>query len=122
MVTPPIVGVRHFRIAQEIRKTLAGYKLKDIIAMLGLEELSREDRRNCHRARRLERFLTQPFPVTERPGQARLRESRRSLDGCERILHDEFANFPEQAVVGEVGSAPAMKLKVWLPTEVLLEE
>ena len=45
MVTPQIVGARHYRIAQEIRKTLAGYEeLKDIIAMLGIEELSREDR------------------------------------------------------------------------------
>ncbi len=110
MVTPPIVGVRHFRIAQEIRKTLAGYEeLKDIIAMLGLEELSREDRRTVHRARRLERFLTQPFFVTEQfTGQAgKLVNLEDSLDGCERILHDEFANFPEQALymIGSVREA-----------------
>jgi F-type H+-transporting ATPase subunit beta len=66
MLVPHIVGQRHYRIAREIRKTLAGYEeLKDIIAMLGMEELSREDRRIVYRARRLERFLSQPFFVTE---------------------------------------------------------
>jgi F-type H+/Na+-transporting ATPase subunit beta len=66
MLTPGMVGERHYRIAQEIRRTLANYEeLKDIIAMLGLEELSREDRRAVARARRLERFLTQPFFTTE---------------------------------------------------------
>ena len=101
MVAPQIVGKRHYRIAQEIRKTLAGYdELRDIIAMLGLEELSQEDRRTVHRARRLERFLTQPFFVTEQftgqPGKLVKRED--ALDGCERILNDEFANVPEQAL------------------------
>lgn len=62
MLIPHVVGERHYRVAQEIRKTLANYEdLKDIIAMLGLEELSRDDRLTVFRARRLERFLTQPF-------------------------------------------------------------
>jgi F-type H+/Na+-transporting ATPase subunit beta len=101
MLTPQIVGGRHYRIAQEIRKTLAGYEeLKDIVAMLGLEELSQDDRRTVYRARRLERFLTQPFSVTEQfsgqPGKlVRLEDA---LDGCERILNDEFADYPEQAL------------------------
>jgi F-type H+-transporting ATPase subunit beta len=101
MITPNIVGVRHVRIAQEIRKTLAGYEeLKDIIAMLGLEELSTDDRKTVHRARRLERFLTQPFFVTEQfTGQAgKLVHLEDALTGCERILNDEFANFSEQAL------------------------
>jgi len=101
MVTPQVVGKRHYRIAQEIRKTLAGYEeLKDIVAMLGLEELSQDDRRTVHRARRLERFLTQPFFVTEqfsgKPGK--LVQLEDALDGCERILNDEFAAVPEQAL------------------------
>jgi len=59
MATPSIVGQRHYQLAQEIRRTLAKYAdLKDIIAMLGLEQLSPEDRRVVGRARRLERFLT----------------------------------------------------------------
>ena len=101
MITPQIVGVRHCRVAQEIRKTLAGYEeLKDIIAMLGLEELSHEDRNTVHRARRLERFLTQPFFVTEQfTGQpGKLVHLEDALDGCERILNDEFASLPEQAL------------------------
>jgi len=110
MITPQIVGARHVRVAQEIRKTLASYEeLKDIIAMLGLEELSQEDRSTVHRARRLERFLTQPFFVTEQfTGQpGKLVDLEDSLDGCERILNDEFASLPEQALymIGSVAEA-----------------
>ncbi|MBN2245476.1 MAG: F0F1 ATP synthase subunit beta, partial [Candidatus Aminicenantes bacterium] len=66
MLSPLLVGERHYGVALEIRKTLAEYEdLKDIIAMLGLEELSREDQKKVNRARRLERFLTQPFYTTE---------------------------------------------------------
>ncbi|MEI6521822.1 MAG: F0F1 ATP synthase subunit beta, partial [bacterium] len=65
MATPGIVGERHYLLAQEIRRTLAQYEeLKDIIAMLGLEQLSPEDRKVVARARRLERFFTQPFFTT----------------------------------------------------------
>ena len=65
MLQPKIVGKKHYDVAREVIKTLAVYEeLKDIIAMLGLEELSREDRRIVSRARRLERFLTQPFFTT----------------------------------------------------------
>lgn len=101
MVTPQIAGERHYRIAQAIRKTLAGYEeLKDIIAMLGIEELSQDDRRTVYRARRLERFLTQPFFVTEQftGHSGKLVTLEQALDGCERILNDEFANYPEQAL------------------------
>jgi len=110
MVTPPIVGARHYRIAQQIRKTLAGYEeLKDIIAMLGIEELSREDRAIVNQARRLERFLTQPFFVTEQfTGQTgRLVPLEDALDGCERILNDEFSNWPEHSLymIGSIAEA-----------------
>jgi len=99
MLTPGIVGARHYRVAQDVRATLAEYEeLKDIIAMLGEEELSRADRATVSRARRLERFLTQPFFTTEhftgQPG--RLVELEQTLDGCERILADEFADVDEQ--------------------------
>ena len=100
MLVPPIVGERHYRIAQEIRKTLASYEeLKDIIAMLGMEELSREDRRIVHRARHLERFLSQPFFVTEPfTGLAGKNvDLADSLDGCERILNDELSDYPEKS-------------------------
>jgi F-type H+-transporting ATPase subunit beta len=98
MLTPQVVGRRHYEIAQRVRQTLAGYEeLKDIIAMLGLEELSRDDQAVVHRARRLERFLTQPFVVTEQfTGlEGRVVDVDDALDGCQRILDDQFADQPE---------------------------
>jgi len=73
MATPGIVGERHYGLAQKIRRTLAQYaELKDIIAMLGLEQLSPEDRNVVARARRLERFLTQPLRPAASPAAAHL--------------------------------------------------
>ncbi len=101
MLVPHLVGKKHYHVAQEIRKTLATYEdLKDIIAMLGIEELSKEDRKTVYRARRLERFLTQPFFVTEQftglKGKTVSRED--AIEGCERKLNDEFSEYPERAV------------------------
>jgi F-type H+-transporting ATPase subunit beta len=113
MMMPNIAGERHYKIAQEIRKTLAVYEdLKDIIAMLGISELSREDQRIVHRARRLERFFTQPFFVTEQfTGTAGKMVSREdTLIGCERILNDEFAEYPERALY-MIGTIDEAKIK-----------
>jgi F-type H+-transporting ATPase subunit beta len=112
MATPGIVGERHYRLAQEIRRTLAQYgELKDIIAMLGLEQLSPEDRNVVARARRLERFLTQPFFTTEQfTGlSGKLVSLKDALDGCERILRDEFKDFSESALymIGPIDEAKA---------------
>jgi F-type H+-transporting ATPase subunit beta len=101
MATPGIVGERHYQLAQEIRHTLAQYaELKDIIAMLGLEQLSPEDRKVVARARRLERFLTQPFFTTEQftGMQGKLVSLDDALNGCERILRDEFKDFSESSL------------------------
>ncbi|MEO6032768.1 MAG: F0F1 ATP synthase subunit beta, partial [Burkholderiaceae bacterium] len=101
MAAPGVVGDRHYAIAQEVRRTLAQYaELKDIIAMLGLEQLSPGDRTLVGRARRLERFLTQPFFTTEQfTGMTGKLVSRAdALDGCERILRDEFKDHPESAL------------------------
>jgi len=98
MLNPQIVGERHYEIAQSVRQTLAEYEdLKDIIAMLGLEELSEHDRRTVHRARKLERFLTQPFFSTEQfTGQeGRLISLDDCLDGCEAILNDRYRERSE---------------------------
>ncbi len=98
MLMPLIAGDRHYRIAQEIQKTLSTYEdLKDIIAMLGISELSREDQRLVNRARRLERFFTQPFFTTEQftGKEGRMVSLEEALSGCERILNDEFADYPE---------------------------
>ncbi|MFA6001586.1 MAG: F0F1 ATP synthase subunit beta [Thermoleophilia bacterium] len=111
MLNPTIVSQKHYRIAREMRKTLAEYEeLKDIIAMLGLEELSQDNQRTVHRARRLERFLTQPFFMTEQfTGlEGRFAELEKTLDGCERILNDEFSNRPEQALY-MIGSIDEVK-------------
>jgi F-type H+-transporting ATPase subunit beta len=98
-------------VAQRVRQTLAQYEeLRDIIAMLGLEELSKDDQAVVHRARRLERFLTQPFIVTERftGNEGRVVALEDALDGCRRILDDEFADVPERELymigkIDEVG-------------------
>jgi F-type H+-transporting ATPase subunit beta len=110
MATPGVIGERHYRLAQEIRRTLAQYtELKDIIAMLGLEQLAQDDRKVVARARRLERFLTQPFFTTGQftglPGK--LVGVEDALDGCERILADEFKDVPESALymIGAVDEA-----------------
>ncbi len=111
MLVPQIVGERHYRLAQRIRETLAEYEeLKDIIAMLGLEELSQRDRHTVNRARRLERFLTQPFSVTEQfTGHAGKNVPLAvALDGCERILNDEFSRYPEKSLY-MIGSLDEVK-------------
>lgn len=110
MNTPSIVGERHYVLAQEIRQTLAKYdELKDIIAMLGLEQLSTADRDIVSRARRLERFFTQPFFTTEQftGMQGKLVSLEASLDGCERILAGEFNDYPESALymIGTIDEA-----------------
>jgi F-type H+/Na+-transporting ATPase subunit beta len=112
MATPGIVGERHYGIAQQIRRTLAQYEdLKDIIAMLGLEQLSTEDRKVVGRARMLERFLTQPFYTTEQfTGiKGKLVSRKDALDGCERILRDEFKDYSERALymIGTIDEAKA---------------
>jgi len=115
MAASGIVGERHYHLAREVRRTLALYEeLKDIIAMLGLEQLAPEDRNAVARARRLERFLTQPFFTTGQftglPGK--LVSLKDALDGCERILGDEFKDYPESALymIGTIEEAKA-KLK-----------
>jgi F-type H+-transporting ATPase subunit beta len=100
MATPGIIGDRHYKLSQKIRQTLAQYEeLKDIISMLGMEQLSVEDRNIVSRARKLERFLTQPFFATEKFSGMKGKEVslKDALDGCERILADEFKDLPESA-------------------------
>ncbi len=110
MATPTIIGQRHYDVAQGVRKTLAHYEqLKDIISMLGMEQLSSADRDVVGRARRLERFLTQPFYATEQFTGIKGKDVALddALDGCERILNDEFKDYPESALymIGKVDEA-----------------
>lgn len=100
MLTPAVVGQRHYDIAREVRRTLAEYEeLRDIIAMLGIEELSAHDRAIVGRARRLERFLTQPFATV---GSADTRSAapvslEDTLLGCETLLSQTEFPLPESA-------------------------
>jgi F-type H+-transporting ATPase subunit beta len=98
MLTPGSVSARHYRVARAVRGTLAEYEsLKDIIAMLGVEELSERDRATVRRARRLERFLTQPFfstaAMTGREG--RFVALDETLESCEAILEGAHAERDE---------------------------
>jgi len=107
MSMPQVVGEKHYRVGQELRRTLANYEeLKDIIAMLGMEELSREDRNAVRRARQLERFLTQPFFVTEQftGHSGKLVSVEDAVDGCDQIMKDVYAEYSEDAfyMVGNV--------------------
>jgi F-type H+-transporting ATPase subunit beta len=110
LLTPAGVGERHYRIARQVRNVLAEYEdLKDIIAMLGLEELSERDRAVVGRARRLERFLTQPFFTTEQftGKEGRFVPLSQTLDSCEAILSDAHSDLPESAfyLIGGVDEA-----------------
>ena len=110
MLQPGIVGQEHYNIAQQVKSTLQRYKeLQDIIAILGLDELSEEDRLTVARARKIERFLSQPFFVAEvftgSPGKYVSLE--KSIKGFRMILEGELDNLPEQAfyLVGDIEEA-----------------
>ncbi|MCP9620674.1 F0F1 ATP synthase subunit beta [Nocardia otitidiscaviarum] len=95
-----IVGERHFRVANEVKRILQKYKeLQDIIAILGMDELSEEDKVLVGRARRLEKFLGQNFIVAEKftgqPGSVVPLEQ--TIDDFDRVCKGEFDHFPEQA-------------------------
>nr|MBP7621366.1 F0F1 ATP synthase subunit beta [Gemmatimonadales bacterium] len=100
ILAPQFIGERHYNVAIGLQRTLQRYKaLQDIIAILGMDELSEEDKLIVGRARRLQRFLSQPFAVAEQftglPGKyVKLEETVASF---ERVLSGEFDHLPEQA-------------------------
>jgi F-type H+-transporting ATPase subunit beta len=100
MLQPGIVSGAHYKCAQQVRSTLQKYKeLQEIIAILGLDELSEEDRLTVGRARRIERFLSQPFFVAEvfTGLSGKYVSLTDTVNGFERILAGEFDILPEQA-------------------------
>lgn len=114
MLNKAILGHKHYTIARAIKKTIANYEeLKDIIAMLGIEELSKDDRKVVYRARRLERFLTQPFFTTEQftGMDGKLVELEDALEGCQRILNDEYMDYEESDLymIGKIEEADAKR-------------
>jgi F-type H+-transporting ATPase subunit beta len=100
LLTPESVGETHYDIATQVRALLARYReLQDVVAILGMEELSKDDRLAVERARRIQRFLTQPFfssePFTGMPGRhVPLTET---LRGFGEILEGRHDDLPEQA-------------------------
>jgi len=118
MLQPSVVGDEHYNTARQVQSTLQRYKeLQDIIAILGLDELSEDDRTTVARARKLERFLSQPFFVAEvftgSPGKyVKLEET---IKGFQMILSGQLDDLPEQAfyMVGNIDEAiaKAQKLK-----------
>ena len=100
MLQPNIVSAAHYKTAQQVRQTLQKYKeLQEIIAILGIDELSEDDRLTVARARRVERFLSQPFFVAEvfTGLSGKYVSLTDSVNGFQRILAGEFDSLPEQA-------------------------
>jgi F-type H+-transporting ATPase subunit beta len=110
LLDPRVIGEAHYRTAQEVRKVIAHYRdLQEIIALLGIEELSAADRSVVKRARRLLRFLTQPFMVTVAfTGKAgRSVELETTLEGCRAILAGQTDEWAESSLymVGDLEEA-----------------
>jgi F-type H+/Na+-transporting ATPase subunit beta len=110
MLQPSVVGQEHYDTARAVQSTLQRYKeLQDIIAILGLDELSEDDRRTVNRARKIERFLSQPFFVAEvftgSPGKYVTLEE--TIKGFQMILNGDLDDLPEQAfyLVGNIDEA-----------------
>jgi F-type H+-transporting ATPase subunit beta len=117
MLQPSVVGDDHYRTARAVQSTLQRYKeLQDIIAILGLDELSEDDRRTVDRARKIEKFLSQPFFVAEiftgMPGKyVKLDET---IQGFNQILAGELDDLPEAAfyLVGNIDEVRAKAAKI----------
>jgi len=110
ILDPRIVGEEHYRVAREVQQTLQAYKsLQDIIAILGMDELSEEDKITVTRARKIQRFLSQPFFVAEvftgSPGK--LVDLESTIKGFDAICKGEYDHLPESAfyMVGSIEEA-----------------
>ena len=110
ILDPRVIGDRHYRVARNVQEVLQKYKeLQDIIAILGMDELSDEDKLVVHRARRIQKFMSQPFSVAEQftgtPGRYVSLED--TVSGFEAILNGEVDELPESAFayVGNVDEA-----------------
>ena len=117
ILDPLIVGLDHYNVARGVQEILQRYKeLQDIIAILGMDELSEEDKLVVARARKVERFLSQPFDVAEvftgSPGvQVKLEDT---VAGFKGLIEGEYDHLPEQAfyMVGSIDDAKAKAEKM----------
>ena len=121
LLDPRLIGETHYRAAQDVRKTIAHYReLQEIIALMGIEELSAADRTSVKRARHLMRFLTQPFMVTVtftgKPG--RTVELDTTLAGCRAILDGETDQWAERSLymIGDLEEARQKEAQARAPT------
>ena len=110
ILTPDIVGIEHYEIAKEVQRILQRYKeLQDIIAIMGMEELSEDDKVIVNRARKIQRFLSQPFTVAEQftGMEGRYVPLKETLRGFREILDGKHDNLPESAFlfVGTIDEA-----------------
>ena len=113
ILAPEIVGDRHYEVARRVQQILQRYKeLQDIIAILGLDELSEEDKITVSRARKVQRFLSQPMYVAEvftgLPGVTTPVEE--TVDSFEQLVRGDLDDLPEQAFLN-VGGAEAARAK-----------
>jgi len=125
LLTPEYVGTEHYRVAMQVKSTLARYEeLQDLIAILGMEELSLSDQQIVIRARRVQRFLTQPFIVAEefsgKPGAFVPLEE--TIEGFKRILSGELDDVPEQAFYMTGTIADVLKQAEALEASALIED
>jgi len=100
ILDPRIVGTEHYRVARQVQEILQKYKdLQDIIAILGMEELSEEDKITVNRARRIQRFLSQPFFVTEQftNYEGKYVPIEDTIKGFKGLVEGEFDDIPERA-------------------------
>ncbi len=112
IMDPLIVGAEHYRVARGIQQVLQRYKdLQDIIAILGMEELSEDDKLAVSRARKIQRFLSQPFNVAQRftGREGKYVPIRETVRGFKEILEGKHDDLPEQAfyMVGTIDDARA---------------
>ena len=117
MLQPSVVGDEHYRTARAVQSTLQRYKeLQDIIAILGLDELSEEDRKTVDRARKIEKFLSQPFFVAEifTGMSGKYVKLEDTIKGFNMILSGELDQLPEQAfyLVGSIDEVKAKAEKI----------
>src|SRR5262249_32599965 len=110
MLTPLVVGEEHYAVARQVQSILQRYKaLQDIIAILGMDELSEEDKLTVARARKIERFLSQPFHVAEvftgSPGE--LADLKDTIRGFKGLCDGQYDHLPEAAfyMVGTIEQA-----------------
>jgi len=100
ILDPAVVGEEHYMVAREVQQILQRYKdLQDIIAILGIDELSEEDRLSVGRARKIQRFLSQPFHVAEQftGFKGRYVKVEDTIKGFKMLAHGELDHLPEQA-------------------------